>query len=118
MKLILKHIHHSPSASFTALIEQQLNEIGKSLRIDEARVVIERRLEASPPFHISAHLVTPGPDVFAEAMDHTLRAALLKAVGQIEARIEHKHAKRAGRLQRHTKAPSSGHLINSRVRHA
>ena len=108
MKLILKHIHHSPSASFTALIEQHLNAIGKSLQIEEARVVIERRLEASPPFHISAHLVTPGPDIFAEAMDHTLRAALLKAIGQIEARIEHKLTKRAGRMQRHTKAASPG----------
>jgi ribosome-associated translation inhibitor RaiA len=108
MKLILKHLHHSPSASFTALIEQHLDAIAKSLRIDEARIIIERRLEASPPFRISAHLVTPGPDVFAEATDHTLRAALLKAVGQIEARIEHRHHKRAGRVQRHTKAASPG----------
>ena len=108
MKLILKHIHHSPSPSFTALIEQQLKEVGKSLQIDEARIVIERRLESSPPFRISAHLVTPGPDVFAEAMDHTLRAALLKAFEQIEARIDHKRMKRAGRLQRHTKTASPG----------
>lgn len=116
MKLTLKHIHHSPSASFTALIEQHLSAIGKSLQIDEARVVIERRLEASPPFHISAHLVTPGPDVFAEAMDHTLRAALLKTVEQIEARIDHKRVKRAGRLQRQTKAASPGRFATAGAR--
>ena len=118
LRISLRHetIHHSSSASFTALIEQHLKEIGKSLQIDEARVVIERRLEASPPFHISAHLVTPGPDVFAEAMDHTLRAALLKTVGQIEVRIAHKRTKRAGRLQRHTKAASPGQFAASGAR--
>lgn len=116
MKLTIKHIHHSPSASFTALIEQHLDAIGKSLRIDEARVVIERRLEASPPFHISMHLVTPGPDVLAEAMDHTLRAALLKAVGQIELRLDHRRMKRAGRLQRHSKAASPGQFAASGAR--
>jgi ribosome-associated translation inhibitor RaiA len=116
MKLTIKHIHHSPSASFTALIEQHLDTIGKSLQIDEARVVIERRLEASPPFHISMHLVTPGPDVFAEAMDHTLRAALLKTVGQIEMRLDHRRMKRAGRFQRHSKAASPGQFAASAAR--
>jgi len=116
MKLILKHIHHSPSASFTALIEEHLDELGKSLQIDEARVVIERRTEASPPFRITAHLVTPGPDVFAEATDHTLRAALLKTVEQIEMRLDYRRMKRAGRLQRHTKAASPGQFAASGAR--
>jgi ribosome-associated translation inhibitor RaiA len=116
MKIILKHLHHSPSAAFTALIEQHLKELGKSLEIDEARVVIERRLEDSPPFHISAHLVTPGPDVFAEAMDHTLRAALLKTIEQIEQRIDHRRIKRAGRLQRQSKTASPARFASAGTR--
>jgi ribosome-associated translation inhibitor RaiA len=115
MKIVLKHIHHSPSASFTALIEQHLKELGKSLQIDEARVVIERRLEASPPFGISAHLVTPGPDVFAEAEDHTLRAALLKMIDQIERRIDHRLLKRTTR-SRQSKNPSPGRFATSGAR--
>lgn len=103
MKFILTHRHHRSSASFTALIEQHLKELAKSLQIDEAHIVVERRLEASPPFRISAHLVTPGPDVFAEAQDHTLHAALLKMVEQIEKRLDHRHLKRAGRVQRPAK---------------
>jgi len=97
MKIIIKHLHHTPSTSLTALIERQLGELGKTRQIDEARVVIERRLEASPPFSVSAHLVTPGPDVFAEAADHTLRAAWQKVMGQLEARIGQRHEKRARR---------------------
>lgn len=113
MKLILTHRHHRPSASLTALIEQNLTELGKSLQIDEARIVIERQLEASPPFRMSAHLVTPGPDVFAEANDHTLRAALEKMVAQIGARINHRHQKRTRSVQRHFKTASATRLTPS-----
>lgn len=99
MKIILKHLHHKPSASFTAMIEQHLGELGKTRQIDEARIIIERRMEASPPFRISAHLVTPGPDVFAEAVDHTLRAAFEKMIALLAADISRRHLKRAGRVR-------------------
>ena len=95
MKFILTHRHHQPSPSFTALIEQRLESLREALQIDEARVLIERRLEESPPFRVSAHLVTPGPDVLAEAVDHTLRAALGKLFGKLDERIEHRQEKRA-----------------------
>lgn len=116
MKVIRKHIHHTPSASFTALIEQHRDAIGKSRQIDDARIVIERRLEASPPFHISVHLVTPGPDVFAEAMDHTLRAALQKTAGEIESRIDLQRHKRTERLRRHSKTASPGQFATAGAR--
>ncbi len=99
MKIILKHLHHIPSPSLTALIAQQLEAVGRTRQIDEARVLVERRLEASPPFFVSAHLVTPGPDVFAEACDHTLRAALQKTMAQLTANIDHRHLKSARRAR-------------------
>lgn len=40
MKIIFKYLHHVPSPSLTAWIEQQLGELGKTRQIDEARVVI------------------------------------------------------------------------------
>ncbi len=95
MKLILNHLHHQPSPSLASLIRQRLESLREALRIDEARVLVENRHDASPPFRISAHLVTPGPDVFAEAVDHTLRAALDKIVAQLEASIDHRKGKRA-----------------------
>lgn len=95
MKLILNHLHHQPSPSLATLIRQRLETLREDLQIDEARVLVEYRHEASPPFRISAHLVTPGPDVFAEAVDHTLRAAVDKMVGQLESRIDHRKEKRA-----------------------
>jgi len=106
MKLILKHHHHQPSASFIALVNHCLESLRADLRIDEARLFLERRLEASPAFRVSAHLVTPGPDVFAEAVDHTLHAALQKTIVQLKSRIGHRHLKRARRAQNHFKTGS------------
>jgi len=103
MKLTIQHRQHQPSESFAALVTKQIEALREALQIDEARVLIERRLESSPPFRISAHLVTPGPDVLAEAVDHTLRAALKKLIEELESRIDHRHAKRARRKQSHFK---------------
>ena len=98
MKLILTHHHHQPSPSFIALIKQRIESLGEALQIDEARVLVERRLEESPAFRVTAQLVTPGPDVMADAADHTLRAALGKLFGKLEAHINHRHQKRARRV--------------------
>ena len=117
MKLILKHSNHQPSPSFTELLKKHLEPLREGLQIDEAHVFLERRLEASPPFRITAHLVTPGPDVFAEAVDHTLRAALNKMTAQLEARIDHRHQKRARNVQDRFKSTSSGHVAKSGTRH-
>ncbi len=98
MKLIITHHHHQPSPSFIALIKQRLESLREALQIEEARVLIERRLDESPAFRVSARLVTPGPEVVAEAVDHTLRAALGKMFGKLEAPIDHGQQKRARRV--------------------
>ena len=112
MKLILTHRHHQPSPSFTALVKQRLEALREALQIDEARVLIERRLDASPAFRVSAHLVTPGPDVLAEAVDHTLRAALGKMFGKLEARIDHRRQKRVRREPNPRKNTSPAQLAS------
>lgn len=93
MKLRIQHRHHQPSDSFTALVETELSALSSQMRIDEARVLVERHPEASPPFRISAHLITPGPDVTAEAADHTLRAALTKLVRSLREKILRRNRK-------------------------
>lgn len=100
MKLTLRQRHHELSPEMTALIETEIEALEPVLRIDEAKVSIERR-EASPPFRISAHLVTPGPDVCAEASDHTLRAALTKLIRRVREKITHRAAKGGRRRRSH-----------------
>ena len=97
MKITLTHRNHSPSASIVEMLENELKTLQPDLKIDEARVHLERSLTESPPFSVSFYLVTPGPDVQVRATDHTLRAALIKAFARISDKIG---LRRAKRLQR------------------
>jgi hypothetical protein len=99
MKIILKHLHHNPSPSLLELLEKELEALLSELRIDEARVLLERLPDASPPFRVAFHLVTPGPDVMVETTDHTLRAALLKAFEAVRDKIGHRNLKRTRRRE-------------------
>lgn len=108
MKLTLKHLHHQPSSSLKLLIERHLEKLSESIQIEEARVVVENRAEASPPFHMSFHLVTPGPDIFVEARDHTLRAALQKVVDDLESEVARRQLKRTQRIRTGTKKTVAG----------
>jgi ribosome-associated translation inhibitor RaiA len=99
MKLTLTHRNHAPSKSIIDMIEKELKSLEAELQIDEAIIHVERSLTESPPFSISFHLVTPGPDVIVSSNDHTLQAALLKAIEKIRDKIDHRKEKRAHRRE-------------------
>lgn len=107
MKTVIKHLNHQSSASFIAHLEQELQAFNKIRQIDEAFVTLEHRLEASPPFRVALRLVTPGPDFDAEAVDHTLRAALAKAVAELHDKIEDRRASRGRRVRGNLQEPAA-----------
>ena len=78
-------------------VAEHLAGIGERRRIDEAIVRVTRHSEASPPWEISIHLVTPGPDLTAVTRDHTLAAAFAKNLAELEGILDARKAKRAGR---------------------
>jgi ribosome-associated translation inhibitor RaiA len=100
MKITMKHRHHYPSESLTALVRSRIGGLSRHRQIDEAIVLLERRPDASPAFRVLVLLVTPGPDITTEAVDHTLRAAFGKALADLEAqiarRIEKQTLRKAG----------------------
>lgn len=97
MKLTLQHHNVRSTHALDSLIENRILELGPRLQIDEAHIRLECRFESSPAYGVRIHLVTPGPDVFAEGRDHTIQAAIHKALGEIEARLGHREARRARR---------------------
>jgi hypothetical protein len=99
MKFTFTHHHHSPSKSILDMIEAKMHSLLPDLKIDEARVSLDRSLTESPPYSASFHLVTPGPDVIVSSSDHTLRAAVLKAFKLIDEKIEQRQTKRAKRRE-------------------
>ncbi len=99
MKIILRHLHHEPSTALTTQLECELEALRPLLQIDEARVLIEHRSDVSPAFHVAVHLVTPGPDLLVESVDHTLRAAVRKAFASLQSKLGQRTQNRLRRLR-------------------
>ena len=99
MKLTLRHSGIHPAHRLRAIVQREILTLEPLRQIDEAKVHLTRDHEASPPFRVHAHLVTPGPDVFAEARDHTLAAALGKVMKQLAHAIKVRAGKRLARLK-------------------
>jgi ribosome-associated translation inhibitor RaiA len=71
--------------------------LGPLRQIDEAQVRIAKDHDVSPPFRVHVHLVTPGPDIAAEARDHTFAAALGKVVKRITEEIKRRSSQQSAR---------------------
>lgn len=86
-------------------LEAQLAGIASRRRIDEAIVRVTRHAEASPPWEVAVHLVTPGPDLAASTRGHTLAAAFAQNLREMESTLRVRAAKRARRLR--TRGPAN-----------
>ena len=106
MKLTLQHIFIRSTNALDSWVEGQIFSLQPGLQIDEATVRLVHRRELSPAYQVHVHLVTPGPDVFAEGNDHTLRAAFEKVMRQLREKIAQRARKRSQRLKSHVSAPT------------
>ena len=68
-------------------VAEQVARLGHARRIDAANIRIAHSRDESPAFEVKVHLETPGPDLFVESRDHTLRAAFAKAISTLRAKI-------------------------------
>ena len=75
MRLNVQHLNLRPLDTFDWWVEEQILALGQRRQIDKANLRLVRVRHASPAYQVCVHLVTPGPDVFAESRDHALRAA-------------------------------------------
>lgn len=103
MKTTLRYLGLNADATSTQLAQEHLNHLQSLTDIEAAQVILERQREATPAFRARLVLVVPGPDYHADAVDHTLAAALHKAVEnlkrQIMARQTKSRVKVKGNLQ-------------------
>ncbi len=106
MKLTVQHHHLRSTNELDSLIEERVFALQTRLQIDEASVRLECRPEASPAFSVRVHLVTPGPDVFAESHDHTIRAAIEKVMAELETKIAGRALKRVQRARSNLQEPA------------
>jgi ribosome-associated translation inhibitor RaiA len=107
MKLTLEHQNVRSTDTLDSWVEEQIITLRHVLQIDEAVISLSNDNDASPAFHVRAHLITPGPDVFAEGCDHTLQAAFLKLMEILRAKISDRSTNREKRQQNQGSSRSS-----------
>lgn len=108
MRLNVQHLNLRSLDRLDSWVEKQIFALGRARQIDEANVRLVRLRGASPAYQVNVHLVTPGPDLFAESRDHTLRAAFAKALSQLREQITSRATKRLRRLKSNLKARRGG----------
>jgi ribosome-associated translation inhibitor RaiA len=99
MKILLRYCGLNACSAWQGLVEAQLKKLQGLAAIAAAHVTLERQRELAPAFWVHAELEVPGPDFHAEARDHTLAAALLKVVGELERQIRSRRGRHGGRRQ-------------------
>jgi ribosome-associated translation inhibitor RaiA len=105
MRLNLQHFNIRSLDTMDSWVEKQIFALGRTRQIDEAHIRLARLENSSPAYQVNVHLVTPGPDVFAESRDHTLRAAFARAMRQLRGQITSRTTKRLQRLKSNLNAP-------------
>ena len=106
MKLNVQHHNLRSTHELDSLIEERILALQSRLQIDEAKIRLECRWEESPAYRVAIHLVTPGSDVLAEGRDHTIRAAIAKAVADIEAKLGDRARKPLRRARSNLQTPA------------
>jgi ribosome-associated translation inhibitor RaiA len=102
MKLTLQHKNVRSTNELDTWVEEQIIALQPVLQIEEANISIICDADASPAFQVKAHLVTPGPDVFAEACDHTLHAAFHKVMESLRGKIGNRATRKQKRKRNQT----------------
>ena len=97
MNIKLHYCGLNARAVWQGLVEVQLKRLQSLAAIASAQVTLEWQRELKPAFRVQAKLAVPGPDFHAEARDHTLEAALLKVVKNLERQIRSRRNRRAER---------------------
>lgn len=108
MRLNLQHLNLRSLDTLDSWVEKQIFALGQMRQIDEANIRLIRLENGSPAFQVNVHLVTPGPDVFAESRDHTLRAAFVKVMKQLRDKLTNRASKQVQRLKGNVKARRGG----------
>jgi ribosome-associated translation inhibitor RaiA len=93
------------NADLRRWLEQSLERMESLISVTAAAVVLEHRRDEAPTFRAYVSLAVPGPDIHADARDHTLEAAWLKVTAGLRKQIEQRTSRQqirseAGRQRR------------------
>ncbi|MFN0069354.1 MAG: HPF/RaiA family ribosome-associated protein [Limisphaerales bacterium] len=93
------------NASLRGWLEKQLERLHSLIPVSAAEVVLEQQRDHAPAFRAQVHLAVPGPDIHADARDHTVQATWLKVFKNLKKQIERRKARQQLRLKSHRQHP-------------
>jgi ribosome-associated translation inhibitor RaiA len=88
MKTSLQFFGAKPRLVWRNQVEEQIKRLAAFAAISAANVAVEQRHESKPHFCMRVLLAVPGPDIHAEAREHTFQAALLKVIRELLRQIQ------------------------------
>lgn len=89
------------NAGLRAWLGKQLERLHRLIPVSAAEVVLEQQRDHAPAFRAHVHLAVPGPDIHADARDHTLEAVWLKVAKNLRQQIERRKTRQQLRLKSH-----------------
>lgn len=107
MKLTIRHRSLRSFHALDAMVENHMIALAELCRIEDASVILERRSEESPSFRAEVRIAVPGPDLSAEAVDHTAANAFRRAVLELEGKLRDRSQRRERRVVAHRKHPAN-----------
>jgi ribosomal subunit interface protein len=96
------------SAALQDMVEHQLQRLRHFVSVSGAQVVLERSSASAPAWTARAHVQVPGPDLRAEARDHTVEAAWRKVLQSLYAEIGRRQERRRHRADERRRLRPSG----------
>ena len=88
MKIQFRILGLDANAGMRVWLKQQLEKLHGLIPVSAAEIVLERERNGAPAFRAQVHLAVPGPDIHADARDHTLEAVWLKVAKRLRQQIE------------------------------
>ena len=108
MKIQLRIRGFDVHATWQDLVKEQLYRLKSLTNIEFAKVILEKQRNSAPAFCCQVHLAVPGPDIHADARDHTLEAAWLKVAKKLRQQIERRKLQQQLRHKGHRQHPLAG----------
>jgi ribosome-associated translation inhibitor RaiA len=116
MKLTIRNQNLALKDNLDAFITNRLLTLSERVRIDDAQVVLERRVEQRPHFRIALHVAVPGPDLHAEHVASTPMQAFTAAFEMIERRLRLRALNRIGQTRKREQRTAGSRMSLSRAR--
>ena len=101
----IRGLNANANANLRGWLEKQLGRLHKLIPVSNAEVVLERERDSAPAFRAQVHLAVPGPDIHADAREHTLEAVWLKVAKNLRQQIERRKTRQQLRLKSHRQHP-------------